>query len=62
MKNIDEIEKYDENEMTLDAKEIAWRLIKDNPYRAMEYLDYSEDVVEELFNALTADLKEEKYT
>ena len=42
----------------LDSQELAWRLIKDNPYKAMEVLDYDEDGVRELFGALNEALDE----
>ena len=32
-------------EQELDVKELAFRLLKEKPYLAMEYLDYNEDTV-----------------
>ena len=41
----------------LDSQELAWRLIKDDPYKAMEYLEYDEDGLRELFGALNEALE-----
>ena len=43
----------------LESQELAFHLIKDNPYKAMEYLDCDEDTLMELFNSLNQELNGE---
>jgi ribonuclease I len=48
-----------DEEQELSAQELAFFLIKDNPHKAMDYLDIDEDSVQELFNNLNQELNGE---
>ena len=43
-------------EQELDVKELAFRLLKEKPYLAMEYLDYNEDTVTMLYDDLNHEM------
>ena len=47
------------DQQELELQELAFRLIKDNPYKAMEYLDKDEDSLTELFNLINKELNGE---
>ena len=44
------------SEQELDVKELAFRLLKEKPYLAMEYLDYNEDTVTMLYDDLNHEM------
>ena len=43
-------------EQELEVKELAFRLLKEKPYLAMEYLDYNEDTVTMLYDDLNHEM------
>ena len=43
-------------EQELDVTELAFRLLKEKPYLAMEYLDYNEDTVTMLYDDLNHEM------
>jgi hypothetical protein len=47
------------DQQELEAQELAFRLIKDSPYKAMDYLDQDEDSLTELFKSLNKELNGE---
>tara|TARA_R100000808_G_C2148129_1_gene156232 strand:+ start:2979 stop:3155 length:177 start_codon:yes stop_codon:yes gene_type:complete len=46
-------------EQKLDIKELAFRLLKEKPYLAMEYLDYNEDEITSLYDELNQEMNGE---
>ena len=47
------------DQQELEAQELAFHLIKDSPYKAMDYLDQDEDSLIELFKSLNKELNGE---
>ena len=43
-------------EQELEVNELAFRLLKEKPYLAMEYLDYNEDTVTMLYDDLNHEM------
>ena len=43
-------------EQELEVKELAFRLLMEKPYLAMEYLDYNEDTVTMLYDDLNHEM------
>ena len=43
-------------EQELEVKELSFRLLKEKPYLAMEYLDYNEDTVTMLYDDLNHEM------